>query len=547
MTIEPPSVLEKPMEVDPVTEVDGWGGLPPPGERPIVDRWQFILEVLAVFALWLVLWAVFRIGTVQLVRSSEIISAVLSIIMAPTLTLIPPIIWWQKRMKERGWPYLLTRRNLFSSVLVACLSVVLFFIVMNLSYPVMISAFGVEPQEDLQFFAAWRGQSLEWLVSITFLYMFIVGPVEELFHRGFIQDQINRAFPAYFGIFIASIVFVFGHLPIDVMVYQVTWLEWGIRWLSSFPFAIAMGAMYHWSRNIWGVAVYHGLYDWFLGISFLEYGSGETVLLTSGQILILIGVWSLMELVIIVGISYVFYRYLWKGDRPAGSLGFRVIGISYGASASSLLPRLYALFISRPIAKLARRIDASGFQKQEIWSAAIILLVLFGNLGFSGALGVVPMSSDTGGGVPGGGGPYEGDTITLPLETEHTFIYEGETLDYAFQQTTERKYVWVNVTLSWQDEADESARYTNLPDTLKLDVFIEDDIDLANIASDSSSVGSVDLRWQASEPMKGQAIIVSVTAVECGNQVPLVNFGGFRERADNGNSFDLAVELTVAA
>ncbi len=521
--------------------------MPPPGERPIKDKWKFYFEVLGIFALWLVLWAVFRIGTADLVRGNEIISAIFSIVMAPTLTLIPPIIWWRKRMRERGIPYLLTRKNLFSSVLVACLAVIVFFIFMNLSYPVLVGAMGVQVEEDLQFFAAWRGQSLEWLISVTFLYMFIVGPVEELFHRGFIQDQINRRFPIYFGIFTASIVFVLGHVPIDFMVYEVTAFEWLLRWVSSFPFAISMGVFYHWSRNIWGVAVYHGLYDLFLGLSFLEYGSGAGVEMTEGQIFVLFLVWFIGETIIIIAMSYAAYRLLWQKDRPAGSLGFRVRGISYAASTGGLVRRAYDMLATRRIVQLARRVDLTDFRHQTIMSSFVIVVVILGNLGFSGVLGVVPATPEDGNGGGGEGPDYTDDATVLPLETEHDYIYEDETKDYLYDYEETREFVRINVTLSWQDEAAFRTGYTNEPDVLLVEVALDDGTNLGTLVRDSSGSGRVRLEWSSLDPVKGEAIYVSVTAETCGDQVP--TFGGplgLRVRADNGNTFDLEVEMTVA-
>ena len=169
---------------------------------------------------------------------------------------------------------------------------------------------------------------------------------------------------------------------------------------------------------------------------------------------------------------------------------------------------------------------------------------MFGNLFLTGALGSVPPFVGGSGNVPGPWTPGSDDVRTLPTETEHTYVYEGETQDFAYQQGEDRKYVSINVTLTWQDEAPPT-RYTNEPDTLRVELQLDDGTVIEDIAIDSSSSGSVVIQWTADSPMNGEGIIVSVTAVECGNMVPTLSPLGLRERADDGNNFDLAVEITV--
>jgi membrane protease YdiL (CAAX protease family) len=551
----PPPAPEEPIEVVPEPEVDKWNGLPPPDGRPIKDRWHYLLEILALFAFWFVLWIAYRWAAERLLDPDSIVSSIVSLVMPVVISLGPPILWWKrwpswfwdllhKAPRARGLPFLLTRRNLFSSVLVACLAVVVVFILINLSYPVIVAAMGVDPVDDLEFFAAWRAESLEWLVYITFLYMIIVGPVEELYHRGFVQDQVARRFPPWFAIGVASVIFVLAHVPIDFLVYKLTIPEWGLRWISSFPFAIAMGVYYHWSRNIWGPAVYHGLYDWFLGISFLEFGIGGPDL-TIGQLYVLYFVWfGIIELGVLLAFSYAAYRLLWQGTRPAGSLGFKLVGVSERVRRGGKVARVHALLASRRIVAWARNLDKASFRKRETWSLAVIGMVILGNLGFSAALGVVPETEDDGP-RPSDEEPYSGASETLPLETEHDYVFEGETIDYIFQGDMERRYVWVNVTLMWSDEAVNDPRYSNEADTLRVEVTLETRDGTEVIGSDSSPTGQVSIEWQAIDPPKATGILVSVTAQECGNQVPLFSPIGVRERDDNGNTFDLEVELTV--
>jgi membrane protease YdiL (CAAX protease family) len=516
------------------------------GERPIEDRWRYAGEVVGVFFVWLAIWAVYRYTRTISGVDETFLGPILSVVAPVVVTLSLPLIWWRYRRREWGLPFLITRRNLFSSILVACVAVVVFFVFYFFSYPVLLALVGADVEGDLTFWADWRAFGLSWLVGTTLFYMIIVGPVEELFHRGFVQDQINRAFSAWFGILVASVVFVLGHVPIDFMVYQVDLAGWGLRWLSSFPFAVGAGVFYHWSRNIWGVAVYHGLYDLFLSLSRIEYGLVGPDLPYSTWYL-LFAVWFLAELVILVAFSYAGYRLLWKGDRPAGSLGFRVIGVSDASPGKGTLQSAYAFLASRRIVGIAKRVDRSRGHTREVLSLAVIGIVIFGNLAISGALGQVPDFSAGGGNGPGNG--IDGSLETLPLKTEHAYVYDRTTEEYAYELGTERRYAYINVTLSWVDEAP-PFRFTNEPDTLKAELFLDDGEEYVLLASDSSSGddtsgGSVTLQWSAGRPMRGHAVMVSVTAVECGPLVPIINIGGIRERPDNGNTFDMATELVM--
>jgi len=526
---------------------DAWGGLPPVGERPIKDRWKYAAEVVGVFVVWLVIWAIYRYARTVSGVDDTVLGPLLSVVAPVVVTLSLPMIWWRRRRKERGLPFLLTRKHMFSSILVACIAVVVFFIFYFLSYPILLRLMGADVEGELTFWADWRAFSFTWLVATTLFYMVIVGPVEELFHRGFVQDQINRSFSPWFGIMIASVVFVLGHIPIDFMVYKMTMAEWGLRWLSSFPFAVGAGVFYHWSRNIWGVAVYHGLYDLFLSLSRIEYGLVGPELPYSAWY-VMFGVWFLAELLILVAFSYAAYRLLWKGDRPAGSLGFRLVGVSDAGPGKGILPSIHRFLASRRVVGLAKRVDHSPGHTREVLSLAVIGIVIFGNLALSGALGQVP-DFGIGGGGTGPGDGIDGKLETLPLATEHTYVYDQTTEDYAYQVGEERVYAYINITLAWVDEAP-PLRFTNEVDTLMVELFLDDGKDYVLLASgsgdgDDTMGGSVSLQWSSDDPVEGYAIMVSVTALECGPLVPLINIGGIRERPDNGNNFDLATEMVI--
>ena len=496
-----------------------------------------MLELVGVFLVWFAMWFVYRYITAELVRGSAFMFSLLSIILAPTLTLLPPVLWWRWRRRERGLPYLLTRRNLFSSVALASVAALLFAVANNLLYPVLMLALGLKGDGGVHVFAPWRAQTLDWLLTQTFLYMIIVGPVEELFNRGFLMDQANRAFKPWVGIGLSSVLFVLGHVPIDFLVYRVDLWGWAGRWASSLPFALAMGIYYQWCRNIWGPAVYHGLYDWFLGIFWIGYM--QDPMLTNGQAIFILLVLSVMEFLIIVGIGYVGYRLWWKGSRPAGSLGFGARATSLRGSVARSVGGTWAFLRRRPIIRYVERVDRAPLPVRQAMSLAVIALVLLGTLGVTGVLGVVPGGGGAGPGDGGGGGGGGPATLTFN-DTGHAS--EGETVELDYGDAP-MQVVGINAMVMWTDEPAFNRRYTNLPDTFSLELALPDGTSLVTDQADS---GQVQVSWTAEKPVAMDQIVAIVTAVSCGDQVPLVSPIGLRTRADTGNDFHITVEVRLA-
>jgi membrane protease YdiL (CAAX protease family) len=516
---------------------DPWGGLPPVGKQPIGDRTKFLLSVVSVFVVWFLLWLLFRYGSLAFVQGSDAFFAVASIIAAPTLTLLPPYFWWRYVRHERGLPFLLTRRNLFTSVLIGAIAAALFWIVNNASLPVLMWMVGAHPEGELRVVANWRGETLGWLAYTSFLYMCIVGPVEELFNRGFLQDQINRAYRPYVGILVSSVLFVLGHVPIDFLVYQVDAVGWALRWISSFPFAVAMGAFYHWSRNIWGPAVYHGLYDWYLSMGWIDYSVVNLV--SNGQLVVMMVLWSAMELLIIVGLAYMGYRMWWRGSRPSGSLGLG-LGERLLAAFGGALRGLYATVARSGLARWARRVDLGGRGGQQTMTMGVVLVVMLGSLGGLGAIGFVPegysLSPIDGGG--GGGGTSRNLTFNAS-----EYLDEGSSTEVPCGDGP-MEVVAVRAMLLWQDEPAFRRGFTNTPDTFSVELMTADGTSLASQEGDS---GQVMTSWIPDSTMDMDQVVVVVTAVSCGDQVPTINPLGLRARADTGNDFTLIVEIEVSS
>jgi hypothetical protein len=100
----------------------------------------------------------------------------------------------------------------------------------------------------------------------------------------------------------------------------------------------------------------------------------------------------------------------------------------------------------------------------------------------------------------------------------------------------------IDARLTWTDEAATNRRYTNRPDTLNLELRMPDG---TSLAVDEGDTGSVTVTWSADVPVLMDSFAARVTAVSCGDQVPIVNLLGLRARADGGNDFSLTVDVTI--
>jgi membrane protease YdiL (CAAX protease family) len=529
--------LEAPIEVVPVapSAPDPWGGLPPPGKRPIVNRQMFVLELVGVFLVYIALLLTWHYVMHYVFHPSDDTYTLIVLFAAPAMALAPPILWWRYRRGERGLPFLLTRRNLFSSVAVGALAGVIVITVLSIVAPLVMLAMGLKGNGGLHLFAAWRGQGTAWLAVQTLLFMVIIGPVEELFARAFVQDQANRVLRPWQGILLASVLFVLMHVPIDFLVYHVDFWGWMGRWVNTGAFAVSLGIFYHWSRNIWGPAVYHGLWDWFLTMFWVGWVVDPS--LTGPQNLAVAIVMEVIEVTTVVSLAYAGYRLWWKGDRPSGSLGL-------GAGVASMRGRIgrslegpWARLSASGIARSIGAADRHQGPRRQVFSLGVVLIVLLGTLGVTGALGLVP-----GGAAGGGAGEGQGGEQPRVLTyNESDYATEGDTISYDLGEA-QMRVLGIDARLTWTDEAAASRRYTNTPDTLNVELRMPDG---TSLAVDEGDTGSVTASWTTEVPVLVDSIAARVTAVSCGDQVPIVNLLGLRARADGGNDFSLTVEVTV--
>jgi membrane protease YdiL (CAAX protease family) len=227
-----------------------WNGIPPVGNRPIFNKQYFLFLVLLVFIVKIIIWGIYRYstGTLDIFTNPDNgreMTYWAGIVAKPVLQLAPVFILWLYVFKERGLPFRLTRKHLFSSIVFGCIMGLIYYFVASYVFIGVMNASG--QGTDFVFVAGWDDAGWWLIIAMMFSYMIGTGPTEELFSRGFLQDQTARAYPLWFAIVFTSILFAIGHLPISILVYHLSFMT--IVWYMII--LVIMGGffaiLYQWS------------------------------------------------------------------------------------------------------------------------------------------------------------------------------------------------------------------------------------------------------------------------------------------------------------
>jgi hypothetical protein len=139
---------------------------------------------------------------------------------------------------------------------------------------------------------------------------------------------------------------------------------------------------------------------------------------------------------------------------------------------------------------------------------------------------------------------------------EQTFdkVVSGNTIENADSevtfQTTEISEELVNVmkfsiSLNWVDEPDATNRHTNQPDEFSIILTTPD----GTIKEEGPSTGgfiTLDYTIDQEEDPENNGIgeyQIVVTCIDAGDHEPMLNFANIRTRADNGNAWDLNIDV----
>jgi len=520
-------------------KADIWNGVPPPGERHIGDARIFVIGLIAVVLAEWVLWASYRYLTAPLIGAANSdLGFIFHIFAAPVIGLTPILVYWKFIRKEKGWPWRFTRKRLFSSMLVgAVAAAILMLLYQGASWLVLvISGYGIPSQT--YFISLWRSSSFSWFILMSFTYFFIVGPVEELQYRSFMQDQLGRVMRPGYGMVMASGFFAASHLPVYFFVYGLSIPQAIFALCWTFTMGSVLGVFYFQSRNIMGPIIMHGLWDWILSVWVLEIGlspayAGIGLL---GDVLWLMALIP-MALVTLAIIS-VFYHALWKGNRPDSSFGIGPVPL-----INEIVKSLGRKLRSSRVARFLKRNDSAMIpvRKRGIRSILAVIDVCLIVMLFSAPGMTVDDYIDSRMRMVWNEAPnVTNSTMTVSFDAG-IYVSEGGTEVMEIPVNGTAEMISFKLTMFWTDEYVNLVRFENTPDSFSMEVDIPG---VDSFSEPSTDSGSMIVNWadQRGALVNG-TISVTITCVEAGNIVPLFNPLGLRERDDNGNDVTVGAQI----
>jgi membrane protease YdiL (CAAX protease family) len=504
-----------------------WNGIPPVGTRPIYHKYKFLFLVLLVFIVKIIIWGIYRYttGTLDFFTNPDNgreMTYWVGMVAKPVLQLAPVFILWIYLFKEKGLPFRLTRKHLFSSIIFGC---ILGFIYYFVASYVMIGVFELSGHgTDFHFVAGWDDAGWWLIIAMMFSYMIGTGPTEEIFSRGFLQDQTARAFPLKFAILFTAVLFAAGHLPISILVYHLSFMT--IVWYMIILVVMScfFSILYQWSRNIVFPAIIHGLWDWYLSLYALR-GAYSTWFMTDPDVNF--GVFdfvsTLITLAIMLPIFYMVYLVWWKHDKP----------LEQGPLAN-----IARKFEQIKITHKIRELDNGHWPKGNpiIITALIVFIFCLASIPVAGWIGTDDPAKF--------GDRVMGEKIETVLIYDNGTITDSGTLNEGSE--TEMPIEFINnyiisirISLTWTDEGSSFFQGTNEPDSFTLQLF---DPEGGELGEDSGNSGNLGIAWMPEDTEEinyNGTFTVIVRLDEAGDDFSSF---GFRTVQDTSNDYSLDIE-----
>jgi membrane protease YdiL (CAAX protease family) len=521
---------------EPVTYTDEeldkkWYGVPPKGERPIYNKWKYVFMLIGIIIVEIGIWAVYRYftGVVLELQFGDYLFYGLHIVAAPTIHLLPIILFWLYVRKEKGLPFVFSKKLLLTGIIIGFLAAIMWRLLEEFTYWGFASAAGgtAGPLTFLNLL-----ETADLFIIMTFVMYFIVGPVEELEFRSFVQDQGARSLTNIQAVILSSVLFGCSHIPIAVFVYKLpptVFADALFGWIAA---GFTFGFLYMWSRNIFACIVMHGMGNWQLSVFYFAALPGNMEPTTA----MIVGMaTSLVSNAIMIYVFYLIHKYYWEPHRHGEpALGGRLM-------------------------RLQKFLYDHDFERKPIASTIIVFVIFiavvsgaivgaaagFGSLTF-GAYEPSDASDDA------STGNWE-DWIEVPETISGTsYLEEQNNETIATLSWEQEKYLRsVSITISWQDEPDVRVRFSNTPDTFY--VLVQSPIKSVDGTGSNSPGGggqgtiTVDLTFADSEisqlleeESEDHLIPIIVELTEAGNQDGLL---GLTYIEDSGNNFDYQIDI----
>lgn len=537
-----PSITNNIEEVEPIVftqepvEDNKWYGVPPVGERPLPPKWTYVLMVLGVIALEIGIWAVYRYFSAPLFAGfgSELFYLV-HIIAAPTIHIVPIILFWKFYRRESGFPFTFTKKLIMSGVIVGFVLAIIWRFMEEVTYDVFAGAAGGTVPGTFTFFNLMDSSTIPLLALMTFVHFFIVGPVEELEFRSFAQDQAARVIPNWQALTFSSVLFGCSHIPIALFVYQFPPHIFVVAFLGWISAGFVFGVLYIYSRNILACIIMHGMGNWQLSVFY--FSSTELIGGMDSFTAVAVGTASsILADVIVILLIILIHKYYWQPHRRGE-------------------PAFGGVFL-----KIQNYIHDHDFNDKPLKSTApaliaFIVLIMMLCVGITAAFGETDLSKfatfaeeDTGGSGLGMLDSFVEESENL---TGGGTLNEGQSETITISSEMDKYVKEVKVTVTWTDEPDTRyllRTYENEPDTFSLSINAPN----ASVSRSASNVhgeqGMVEAELAfsleeiseiISEEIHDYEFTVEITMVEAGDSFTqgLVGF------TDTGNSYEYEMEI----
>ena len=505
-----------------------WNGIPPVGNRAIDNKWKFLRLILIVFVVKIIIWSIYRFTTGSLdiftnPESGQEATYWVGMVAKPILQLTPVFLLWLYVFKERGLPFRLTRKHLFSSIIFGCIFGLIYYFVAS---GVLIGIMEASGQgTDFNFVAGWDDAGWWLIIAMMFSFMIGTGPTEELFARGFIQDQTARAFSLKFAILFSAVLFATGHLPISILVYHLSFMT--IVWYMIV--LVIMGCffsiLYQWSRNIVFPAIIHGLWDWYLSLYAIRGAYSPSFLADYNVNFGMMDfVSTIITLAIMLPIFYIIYLVWWRHDKP----------LEEGPLAN--IVRAVERF---KVTWRIREYDRGWWPRNNpiLVTGAIVGIFCLASIPLAGVVGTDDPSKFVDRII----GETEKKVIIWENNTtfETGLLNEGESMEY-YIEITEKEIHFINITLEWTDEEPINRFYQNRADKFKLDLFDPDGNEIFTIETD---LGIIKSDWPGeNETLYIGKFRVVVTLLTAGEQEPTFGPGYFTTVDDTSNEYKIIIK-----
>ena len=252
---------------------------PPCGERDVEDRQRFMAELMCVVLISTLTWAIFRFITKNSIESVNSISSNLAyILVAPVVFLGPVMYYWVKHREETGLPVRLFvhdspkatfNERMMKYLLLIGVSLTIVNFLLELILDLMVLKSGLYGKTEIEFLWMDDIDSTFAYLVLVITHLAVVATVEEFFFRGFLQDQFARVIEVWQSILISATVFALTHIPIAIFTYEIEGIMLFTALINWFGFGLAVGYLYHITRNIWVVVAWHGI--WNVTVSTIGY------------------------------------------------------------------------------------------------------------------------------------------------------------------------------------------------------------------------------------------------------------------------------------